>query len=218
MTWQKWSDELKRIYLIRHGETDWNVEGRWQGNLDVPLGEIGHQQAQALAQSLKDRPITAIYSSDLMRAWKTAESLAQAKEMTSHRDARLRELNLGVFQGLTHEEIRMKYSAEDDAMAADYMDYVVPEGESRRAMQERAFEIWHEIVAREPGPEIAVFSHGGTIRMLLMKLFPEEMERLTKVRIFNTSVTTIDTDGQTLYLVDLANVAHLDGFRHGDSP
>ena len=68
---------MKRIYLIRHGQTDWNVEGRWQGNLDVPLGEIGYKQAQALADTLQDRPISAIYSSDLMRAVKTAEPLAQ---------------------------------------------------------------------------------------------------------------------------------------------
>lgn len=209
---------MKRLYLIRHGQTDWNIEGRWQGQLDVPLSEVGHKQAQALAEALQDRPIMTIYSSDLIRAVATAQPLAQAKGIEIRWDARLRELHLGVFQGLVHDEIRLKYPAEEQAMEADYMDYVIPQGESRRAMQERAYAIWQEIVAREPGPEIAVFSHGGTIRMLLMKLFPEEMERLTKVRIFNTSVTTIDTDGQTLRLVDLADVAHLDGFRHGDSP
>ena len=98
------------------------------------------------------------------------------------------------------------------------MDYVVPEGESRRAMQARAYEVWQEIVTNEPNQPIAVFSHGGTIRLLLMKLFPDEMERMTRVRITNTSVTTIDADGQSCRLVDLANVSHLENVVFSDSP
>jgi broad specificity phosphatase PhoE len=209
---------LKRIYLIRHGQTDWNVEGRWQGSLDVPLGDIGHKQAGALTMHLQDRRIKSIYSSDLSRALATAEPLAKLKGLPIHRDARLRELNLGVFQGLTHDEIRMKYPDEEKGMEADYMDYVVPEGESRRAMQARAYDVWQEIVTHEPNEPIAIFSHGGTIRLLLMKLFPGEMERLTKVRITNTCVTTIDVDGEDLRLVDLANAAHLENVVHSDSP
>lgn len=209
---------MKRIYLIRHGQTDWNVEGRWQGTLDVPLSEVGYKQAAALATHLQDRQINSIYSSDLMRAWKTAEPLAKIKGLAIRKDARLRELNLGVFQGLTHDEIRMKYPEEAKGMEADYMDYVVPQGESRRAMQARAYEIWQEIVANEPNEPIAVFSHGGTIRLLLMKLFPDESERLTKVRITNTCVTTIDVEGDTLHLVDLANASHLESVVLTDSP
>jgi probable phosphoglycerate mutase len=208
---------LKRIYLIRHGQTDWNAEGRWQGQLDVPLGNVGQEQALALAQHLKDRPITAIYSSDLMRAWMTAEPLAQAKALIIQRQERLRELHLGVFQGLTGDEIRMKYPVEDEAMRADYMDYVIPGGESRRAMQTRAYEMWQEIAADESQSEIAVFSHGGTIRVLLMKLFPDDMEWTMKVPIKNTSLTTIDVNGNRLRLTGMAEVRHLDGIVHSDS-
>lgn len=208
---------MKRIYLIRHGQTDWNVEGRWQGSLDVPLGEVGHKQARALAEALIDRPINAIYSSDLIRALATAEPLAKSRRLPVMRDARLRELNLGVLQGLTHDEIVMKYPAEMKGMEADYMDYVVPEGESRRTLQARAFDAWQEIVTTEEKAPIAIFTHGGTIRLLLMKLFPNEMERLTKVRITNTCVTTIDADGESVQLIDLANVTHLENVVLSDS-
>lgn len=209
---------MKRIYLIRHGQTVWNVEGRWQGQLDVPLSDMGLEQAQALADHMKERPITTIYSSDLERAWTTAKPLAEARGIEIYRDTRLRELHLGVFQGLTHDEIRTKYPDEEQAMLADYMDYALPKGESRRQLQARGFEIWQEIVERETGSEFAIFSHGGTIRLLLMKLFPDEIESMTKVPISNTSVTTVEADGNGLRLIRMAELAHLDGILHTESP
>src|SRR3954469_644487 len=96
---------MKRILLIRHGQTDWNVEGGWQAHLDEPLNATGIKQAQALAEYLRGRAISAIYSSDLLRARVTAEWIAQAIGLPVKEDQRWRELNLGVFQGLTTSEI-----------------------------------------------------------------------------------------------------------------
>ncbi len=186
---------MKRILLIRHGETDWNAEQRWQGHLDVPLNQNGLAQVQALAKHLRGRPIRAVYSSDLSRAQATAAPIAETFGLTVKGDPRWRELNLGIFQGLTTSEISRQYPDEARRMHEDYMDYVMPKGEARRAMQARAYAAFGEIVADEAGPEIVVVSHGGTIRVLLMKLFGSGDEIVHKA-LYNTSISTVETDSE----------------------
>lgn len=209
---------MTRIYLVRHGETTWNAEGRWQGTLDIPLGEVGHQQAQALAKHLKDRPIAAMYSSDLSRARDTAEPLSRAKGLEIQTDARLRELDFGVFQGLTHDEIRAKYPEEERELFVDYLDFVLPEGESRRAVQARVYEMWQEVVRRHPNSEVVVMSHGGPVRLLLLKLFDDQVERMLKVPLPNVSVTTITAEGDKLELEGLGETTHLKQVIESGSP
>lgn len=198
---------MKRILLIRHGQTDWNREGRWQGHLDVPLNQDGLEQARRVAEHLRGRPITAIYSSDLVRARTTAEQIAAEYGLTVTTDPRWRELNLGAFQGLTTSEITGKYPDALRQMREDYLDYIIPGGEARRAMQERAYTAYRDIVAREPGPEIVVVSHGGTIRILLMRLFRENDDILRR-SVHNTSISTVETDGENNHLISLAETPH----------
>src|SRR5664279_2553862 len=164
---------MKRILLIRHGQTDWNVEGRWQGHRDIPLNAEGVEQAHALADHLRGRPISAVHSSNLLRAHATAVVIAEPHGLKVKDDPRWRELNLGVFQGLTLTEISAKYPQEARRMREDYMNHRIPEGETRLEMQERVYTAYTEIIAHAPGDEIAVVSHGGPIRMLLLKLFGE---------------------------------------------
>jgi 2,3-bisphosphoglycerate-dependent phosphoglycerate mutase len=198
---------VERVYLIRHGQTAWNVDGRWQGFEPVPLNDVGLAQARTLAGYLR-APISAIYSSDLPRAVQTAEALGQTRNLNPIIDIRLREFNLGIFQGHTHDQIQARYPAETTAFYADYMGYLIPNGESRYQLQTRAFEAWTDITANAAGPEIAIVSHGGTIKMLLMKLFAEHPD-LQQARIENTSVTTIERGGDGWRLVELAHAAHL---------
>lgn len=199
---------MKRILLIRHGQTDWNLEQRWQGHLDVPLNTAGREQVRRLADYLRERSITAVYSSDLARAITTAEPIARSHGLDVKPDPRLRELNLGVFQGLTTSEINSKYPEESRQMSLDYLGYVIPTGEARRAMQERAYAAYLDIVAAETGPEIAVVTHGGTIRVLLLKLFDVD-DMMKRISVKNTSVTTIDVDGNGALLVEAAATPHL---------
>ena len=100
---------VERVYLIRHGETDWNTNGRWQGLLPVDLNDTGRQQAQRLATALLHEEIEAIYTSDLSRAEETAHIVGDVLGIVPVTDARLRELDIGVFQGLTLDEIKQRY-------------------------------------------------------------------------------------------------------------
>lgn len=218
ITLRRRSATLTRIYLVRHGQTAWNAEGRWQGTLDIPLDEVGFRQAQALAEHLKERPITAIYSSELGRAYATAEPLAKAKGIDIQTDVRLRELHFGIFQGLTRDEIRTKYPTEVRQFYANYLDFVVPEGESRGEMQARAYEMWQDVVRRHPNSEVVVMSHGGPVRLLLMKLFPEQHERMLKGPLPNVSLTTITVEEGIPRLEGLAETSHLEHIVYSDSP
>lgn len=197
---------MKRILLIRHGQTDWNNEGRWQGHQDIPLNATGLAQAQALAEHLRERPIRAVYSSDLLRAHATAAAIAARFGLTVQDDPRWRELHLGIFQGLTTTEIMARYPDEYHRMRDDYMDYVVPQGESRRGMQARVYAAYCDLLADAPEPEVVVVGHGGTIRMLLLKLFGDDILHRA---VQNTSISIIETDGTAQRLLETAMTPHL---------
>lgn len=177
------------VYLIRHGESDWNVARRWQGFAPTGLNDAGRRQAQALADFLRGQPIHAVYSSDLPRALETARILGAALGVTPQVDTRWREINVGVFQGLTTAEAEQHYPAELAAWRADRPDYRVPNGESRRELQDRAAAAWQDVTAGAGGGAAAVVSHGGTIRLLLHRLFGPEV--FDGRPLPNTSITTL---------------------------
>lgn len=199
---------VEQVLLIRHGQTDWNVDGRWQGALPIGLNDIGRAQAKALANYLSNRKIGSVYSSDLPRALDTAAAIGASFGLTPITEVRLQEFNLGIFQGLKRDEIRERYPVEHSNFEADYWNYAVTQGESRRALQTRAYEVFQEIVAKAVGPDVAIVSHGGTIRMLLLRLF-EGAPELNHFHVENTSLTILVRDGNKWKLEALATVPHL---------
>jgi len=186
----------KRVYLIRHGQTDWNASGRWQGTLPVPLNIIGYQQAAELAAHYKDTPISAVYASDLPRAFETAQALADARGLSVVSDARLREVDLGALQGLTREDIMVQHPQDWAEMHANFFDWMPPGGgETRRQVQKRMVAAFNAITAQHPDQEIALVSHGLAIRMLLIGLFASEIDAMRRLDIHNTSVTVVEPNG-----------------------
>jgi len=199
---------LKRIHLIRHGQTAWNADGRWQGMIDIPLSETGLNQAAALASYMSSRPLSSVYSSDLQRAVQTAEPLAKIHDLPLNQDARLREQNLGIFQGLTHEQHREKYPELVEAMYHDYWGFTFPEGENRGQVRDRALAFWKEMIEQDSQGETAVVLHGGTIRVLLMQLLGPSRE-LDHLKLLNTSITTLGWEKEKIQLIELAQIPHL---------
>ncbi len=200
--------QIEHILLIRHGQTDWNIEGRWQGTIPTGLNDIGRSQARALAAYLAHRQIGSIYSSHLPRAFDTAKAIGDTIGIIPQTDERLQEFNLGVFQGLTRDEIKLRYPNEHRDFENDYWNYVVANGESRRALQNRAHDVFQHIVATATGPEVAIVSHGGTIRMLLLRLF-EGAAELNHFHVENTSLTTLVREKDDWCLHELAITPHL---------
>lgn len=197
----------KRALIIRHGETDFNAEKRWQGWMPTPLNQNGRRQAMQLAHHLKHLPIDAIYSSDLPRAVETIQPTAQVLNVTIETDERFREIDLGDFQGLTAEQINAKYPEEWAAWRADFYHYVIPGGESRMIVGERAYAGWLEITKKTNAETILLMSHGGTIRMLLHRLLGDGEWMHADFK--NTSITTLEEKNGVWYPTGIAQVPHL---------
>jgi broad specificity phosphatase PhoE len=138
------------LLLVRHGETDWNAEGRLQGHTDRPLNEHGRRQARALAERLAGDGVDAIYSSDLARARETAEIVGERLGLPVVTDPDLRERNWGSWEGLTGSE-------------RDHVEYV---GEAIDAHGERVVQAVRRIAEQHPGQRIVVVTHGGSLRRI----------------------------------------------------
>jgi probable phosphoglycerate mutase len=155
------------LLLVRHGETDWNAEGRSQGQDGPGLNDRGRSQAEETARRLLGRPLAALYSSDLPRALETARIVAQTLGgLEVRRDPRLRERHGGVFQGLLGDEIAARFPDHVAALRVDPLDSAPPGGETLRQTARRAQQALDEIAARHPDRQVGVVSHGGLIGVL----------------------------------------------------
>lgn len=204
----------KRILLIRHGQTDWNTEGRWQGMMDVPLNATGVAQAKALAAYMKNEyKLDTLHSSDLQRASHTARLIGEAQGVAAAYDERLRELNIGILQGMTYQEMSEKYPTVVSHMRADYLGFVFPEGESRKMLQERAYAFWQDVIEPAGDQQIGIVTHGGVIRMLLLRLFENEIG-IDSHGFSNTSVSVIEQEEVGWRLAQVGSTVHLSEDTH----
>ena len=154
---------MTRILLARHGETDWNRIGRWQGHADLPLNDAGRGQAVELAERLAGDGIAAIYTSDLMRASQTARVVADRLGLAVIEDARLREIDVGSWSGFTRAEVERRFP---EGYARWLDGEIGHDGETREELTERVVGAVERIAAAHPDDTILVVTHGGAIRAL----------------------------------------------------
>lgn len=150
---------MTEILLVRHGQTDWNLEHRVQGHTDTPLNAVGTEQARALAETLAAVPLAAVYSSDLVRARDTATIVARFHGLEVVLDHDLREKNFGSWEGLTDREIAVRFP---EAVRGRWGD-----GETTEEVTERALAAIARIRVSRPSGPVLVVSHGGPIRAIL---------------------------------------------------
>jgi len=162
--------ETTRVLLVRHGESRGNAERRFGGHSPTPLSELGHRQAEATARALARERVTAIYSSDLLRAVQTAEPLARATGLEVTRTAALRERSVGLMEGLTSEEAAAAHPEEYAALLRRDFEHVLTGGESYRQLLDRAAAELDRAIERHRGGTVALFSHTGTICILALHL------------------------------------------------
>ena len=154
---------MTRILLARHGETDWNSVGRWQGHADPPLNDAGRSQAAELAERLAGDGIAAIYSSDLLRASQTAHVVADRLGLAVVEDAGLREIDVGSWSGLTRAEVEQRFP---EGYARWLEGEIGHDGETREELTERVVGAVERIAAQHPDDTILAVTHGGAIRAL----------------------------------------------------
>lgn len=161
---------ITRLYFIRHGQSAGNAEGRFGGHGPTPLSELGMKQADMTAKALAKENITAIYSSDLLRAANTAQYLADIAQLNVNTTPAFRERHVGVLEGLTFDESREQFPKDYYALVKRNVHHVIKNGESYRQLLKRATtELWN-IVRENEGGRIAIFSHTGAICFMTLHL------------------------------------------------
>jgi broad specificity phosphatase PhoE len=161
---------MTEFCLIRHGETDWNLEGRYQGQSDVSLNETGRLQALEISRQLQSQTFAAIYTSDLKRAQETAQIIAKELNLPYSIDPRLREINQGEWEGQQVEVIKSRYSELWNKRTIDPASVRPPGGETVGEVAQRAFEVLDDLSHRLPGVKVLIISHGLTLATILCKV------------------------------------------------
>jgi len=199
---------LARLLLVRHGKTEWNESGRYQGISDISLSEEGLRQAEALGQRLAGEKIDAVYSSDLKRAVQTARTIASGRDLEMALCKELQEMNFGEFEGLTFAEIERRHPDNDWWTARD-ADMELPGGESISQLAARVSQFAESLSRYKEGETVLVVAHGGTIRALICLLLGLGLEHWWQIGLDGGSITQIDTYSERTVLTLLNDTCHL---------
>lgn len=210
---------MTRLILVRHGETEWNRELRFQGQVDVPLNATGHTQAQRVAQRLMDDEVHQIISSDLARARQTAEPLAQLLARRGLPDpvthAGLREQSFGVVDGMRVDDIKREHPAAWNQWIDFHADYAFDGGESTRGFHTRVMAALRDLVRDHAGKTLVVVTHGGVLDMVWRSARALALDGPRQSHIPNGGVNRVlvhaDAEPHRLDILEWADIAHLDG-------
>ncbi|MGE0226976.1 MAG: histidine phosphatase family protein [Dehalococcoidia bacterium] len=204
-------EEVTRLYLVRHGETDGNAAGRTQGRRDVPLNDTGRAQAAAVGAVVAALTPSAVYASPSSRARGTAHAIATPLGLDVIVDERLSEVDHGDLDGMTGEEMRERYAAFIASWREDSgVDVPIPGGESLRQAQGRMVAAAREIVDRHRGQDIAVVSHNLALRTLLCHALGVPLSAWRGFRVDLASLSVVEVrDGDRWAVVGLNERCHL---------
>lgn len=216
--------EVTRVIAIRHGETTWNVDTRIQGHMDIPLNDTGRRQAERMALALADEPITAIYASDLARAWETAQYLGRALGLEVRREKGLRERGFGDFEGKTFAEIEALLPDQSMRWRKRDPEFAPAGGESLLDLRSRVVTTAERLAAAHPGELIAMVGHGGVMDVLYRAATRLDIQAPRTWVLGNTAINRLLWTPQGFSLVGWADTQHLDndtlddnGFAGGDA-
>ena len=202
---------MGQLYIVRHGETVWNREGRIQGHTDVGLSHRGLEQARMLAQRLKTVQFDAAYASDLCRASDTAAAILDGRDVPIVPTPRLREYHKGAFEGMTEGELRTRYPSEYPGYVAKDLDYAPEGGESTRGVSERMASVINEIKERHLDDTVLVVGHGGSLRAAMMALLGMSLDANWRFVFGNCTLTIVDTYHDNAVLRLFNDSSHLSG-------
>jgi len=184
---------MGKLLIARHGETDWNSQGRIQGHSDIKLSEQGVQQARLLGERLLSFAVDAAYCSDLLRASETAEISLEGRDVPLHRTPLLREYHKGAFEGLTNQQIQERYPTQYPTYLTKDLDFAPEGGESTRGVSVRASGIITEIKNRHIDDTVLVVGHGGSLRAAMVSLLALPLEANWRFFFANCALTIVET-------------------------
>jgi probable phosphoglycerate mutase len=203
------------LLIIRHGETIWNAEQRFQGHEDSPLSETGRRQVAALGKRMKNMRFDIMMSSDLGRTQETAAIIADFTGHSVKLDSRLRERNYGVLEGLTVDEIKREHPEVLDRLKKDDPEYLPPQGESHRQHYRRNVAFFEEVLEKRSGMTIAAVAHGGVLDSIFRYVSGLPLDHPRCFIAANASLTIVTHGifyGTPRWVIETwCESAHLDG-------
>jgi len=201
-----------KLYLVRHGESAWNVKHIYAGQQDVPLSELGALQAERVAEQLQDIAFDALYASPLKRAHDTASPLANVKKMPLRLDSRLEEIHHGAWEGTPAAVIREQYADEYLVWRTEPHRVKMPEGESLEDVSERVKNFLQDVFGKYNDGNILIVSHDAVLRVILLQTLTLGLEFFWRWRFDNASVSVVERiDDGNFRLALLNDVHHLEG-------
>jgi len=199
---------MLHLMLVRHGESEWNAQRRYQGQSDVPLSALGRRQAKLIAERLAGCKIDAVYASDLVRAWQTASAIAEKNGLEVFSEPRLRELKFGVLEGLTFDEAQTQYP---EMMAAWLDDFNhPPEGaETIDLFNARVVSLLDDLKGKHDEQLVLLVAHGGSLSEILRVALGLSREKRWYLEMENTSLSEVLIAEDFVSLKRLNDTCHL---------
>ena len=202
---------MTELILVRHGETDWNRELRFQGHVDVSLNAIGLEQAQRVALRLAVEPAHRVYASDLLRARQTAQPVAQHLHLDSISEPALREQSFGTVDGMRVDDIKAQHPQAWEGWLRFHEDYCMPGGETTRAFHARVLDAVNRLVARHRGETLVIVTHGGVLDMIYRTARSLGLNGPRQSDIPNAGLSRVRVHESGIDILSWADVSHLAG-------
>lgn len=200
---------MTELILIRHGETDWNRELRFQGQVDVPLNATGHEQARRLAMRLAGEQVHYLYQSDLLRTRQTAEPTARQLALAAVDERGLREQAFGQVDGMRVDDIKVEYPDAWARWLAFNEDYAMPGGETTRQFHARVMDTVRRLVVTHPQRTLLVVTHGGVLDMVWRTARALGLNGPRRSEIPNAGFNRVRFNGDAIDILDWADTRHL---------
>lgn len=203
---------MGRIYLIRHGMTEWNKEQRSQGcSNDIPLSEEGKQQARGIGMRLKDIELDCIYSSRLQRAWQTAEEIGGWHNLSVIPADEFIEINFGVWEGMKVSDMKEQYGKLFEGWRQAPATVQIPGAEMLGQVQKRCMDKLFFILKEAPDQNIAIVSHGISIKVIIAGLLHMDLNRIHRIRQDNTALNIFEYNEGIVDIITINDINHLEG-------
>lgn len=199
---------MNRLYLLRHGESEWNILNKIQGQKNTNLTDRGIIQAKQAAKRLMHEKIDTIFSSDLNRAFDTAKVIGEFLNLDVNSLKELREISFGVWEGLTTNEIKEKYRNEHIVWMTKPHNLILPNAESLIDLQERLLGIVNNLIKKNSNKNILIVSHGASIKALILGILGIDISMYNKLSISNTGLSIIEYRDYSPVLKLLNDTSH----------
>jgi phosphoserine phosphatase len=200
---------MTRFILVRHGETIWNFEGRYQGQIDTPLSPAGNKQGHLVAEALKNVPIDVAYASPLSRSFETATMCANLHGLEVNKDERLLEINHGKWEGLFASDIEGLYPDLLERWRTTVVDCQMPDGECIEDVRKRAMVAFNEYVEKHKGQTVLVVAHDAVNKAVLCDILEMDQSHFWQMKQDNTCINVFEYDQGKWRLVLMNSTVHL---------